>query len=88
MHKDTKSLREAIQHCKEKAQGDSACAKEHAQLAEWLSELLHYRGGPWCPGCGSPVVNEGDECHSCRDDTHEERDRKWLSRYKPGYKRL
>ena len=81
MAQDTKDLRAAIEHCEEKAQGDDRCAQDHAQLAGWLQELLHIRGGPWCPGCGSPVVSEGDECHSCRDDTHDEADRQWLSKY-------
>ena len=79
MKRDTKELREAIEHCKEKAQGDTDCAREHAQLAEWLQELLNHRGGPWCSGCGSPVVEEGDQCHSCRDGTHDEDDLKWLN---------
>ena len=33
------TLQEAIEHCEEKAKGDSECAKDHAQLAEWLKEL-------------------------------------------------
>ena len=33
------TLDEAIQHCKEKSCGNSLCAKEHKQLAEWLAEL-------------------------------------------------
>ena len=37
------TLDEAIIHCKEKAQGDCACADDHRQLAEWLEELKRYR---------------------------------------------
>ena len=37
------SLEEAIQHCKEKACGNTQCALEHQQLAEWLEELKEYR---------------------------------------------
>lgn len=33
------TLQEAIEHCEEKAKGNSECAKDHAQLAEWLKEL-------------------------------------------------
>ena len=38
-------LDEAIQHCKEKSCGNSLCAKEHKQLAEWLTELKCLRSG-------------------------------------------
>jgi len=37
------TLDEAIEHCHENACGDSACAKDHAQLEEWLRELKSYR---------------------------------------------
>ena len=37
------TLEEAIYHCKEKANGDCACADDHRQLAEWLTELLERR---------------------------------------------
>lgn len=37
------TLDEAIQHCKEKSCGDSECANEHRQLAEWLQELKYLR---------------------------------------------
>lgn len=37
------TIDEAIQHCKEKSCGNSVCALEHKQLAEWLEELRHYR---------------------------------------------
>lgn len=37
------TLEEAIQHCKEKANGSCACADGYRQLAEWLEELWHYR---------------------------------------------
>jgi len=33
------SLDEAIEHCKEKSCGNSACALEHEQLEKWLTEL-------------------------------------------------
>ena len=37
------TLEEAIEHCKEKSCGNSECALEHKQLAEWLRELQYYR---------------------------------------------
>ena len=37
------TLEEAIIHCKEKACGNTQCALEHRQLAEWLQELQQYR---------------------------------------------
>ena len=37
------TLEEAIIHCKEKACGNTQCALEHRQLAEWLEELQQYR---------------------------------------------
>lgn len=37
------TLDDAIQHCIEKSQGCTQCAKEHQQLAEWLKELKQYR---------------------------------------------
>jgi hypothetical protein len=37
------TIEEAIKHCEEKASGCSECAKEHAQLAEWLKELVKLR---------------------------------------------
>lgn len=33
------TIEEAISHCKEKACGNTECAAEHKQLAEWLTEL-------------------------------------------------
>lgn len=39
------SLEEAIKHCKEKACGNTQCAIEHRQLAEWLEELKKYKRG-------------------------------------------
>lgn len=33
------TLEEAIRHCEEKSCGNSECAAEHRQLAEWLTEL-------------------------------------------------
>lgn len=41
--KKTMTLKEAIEHCEEKAKGNSECAEEHAQLAEWLKELKERR---------------------------------------------
>ena len=38
------NLDEAIEHCKKKSCDDTACGKEHKQLAEWLTELKDYRG--------------------------------------------
>ena len=37
------TLEEAIQHCREKANGSCACADDHRQLAEWLTELTERR---------------------------------------------
>ena len=37
------TLDKAIEHCKEKSCDDTACGKEHKQLAEWLTELKGYR---------------------------------------------
>ena len=37
------TIDEAIQHCQEKACGNSECSKEHQQLGEWLKELKEYR---------------------------------------------
>lgn len=37
------TLDEAIAHCKEKSSGDSACASQHRQLAQWLTELKEYK---------------------------------------------
>lgn len=37
------TLREAIEHCKEKSCGNTVCAQEHKQLAEWLEELKELR---------------------------------------------
>ncbi len=37
------TLQEAIEHCEEKAKGNSKCAEDHAQLAEWLKELEERR---------------------------------------------
>lgn len=39
----TMTIEEAIEHCKERAQGCSLCAEEHAQLARWLEELVQLR---------------------------------------------
>lgn len=53
--------------------------EKYIQLVEWLTELKNRRGGPWCPGCGSPVVEEGDACHSCKEGTHDPEDARWLN---------
>lgn len=37
------TLDEAIEHCKEKIDGCTDCAKEHEQLYYWLLELKLYR---------------------------------------------
>ena len=37
------TLEEAIMHCQEKSCGNSECALEHKQLAEWLRELQDRR---------------------------------------------
>lgn len=33
------TIDEAIEHAEEKACGNGQCAKDHAQLADWLNEL-------------------------------------------------
>lgn len=38
------SLEEAIRHAKDKSCGDDRCARDHAQLAEWLGQLKQLRG--------------------------------------------
>lgn len=37
------TLEEAIIHCKEKVCGNTKCAIEYRQLAEWLEELKDYK---------------------------------------------
>lgn len=37
------TLDEAIRHAEEKACGNTECAEEYRQLAEWLKELKEYR---------------------------------------------
>ena len=37
------NLDEAIKHCEEKGCGDTKCAAEHRQLAEWLKEVKELR---------------------------------------------
>ena len=37
------TLDEAIKHAEEKACGNTACAEEYRQLAEWLKELRDLR---------------------------------------------
>ena len=37
------TLDEAIRHAEEKACGNTGCAEEHRQLAEWLKELKELR---------------------------------------------
>lgn len=37
------TLKEAIEHCEEKAHGCNECADDHRQLAEWLKELMERR---------------------------------------------
>jgi hypothetical protein len=48
-----------------------------------LAEKLERSGplDPRCPGCGSAVVNNGDECHSCRNGSHDPEDKRWLTKY-------
>ena len=44
------TIDEAIAHCKEKSCGNSACASQHKQLAQWLTELKEYKkqnNGVW-----------------------------------------
>lgn len=43
----TMSLDEAIEHCKEKSCGNSACALEHKQLEKWLIELKEQKPAAW-----------------------------------------
>jgi len=56
------TLEEAIEHCQENAVGDTPCARNHRQLAEWLLELQarRYNKAPtvaW--GQGQGQVLEG-----------------------------
>jgi DNA repair exonuclease SbcCD ATPase subunit len=37
------TIEEAIEHCDERSDTCSECGREHAQLAEWLRELVLYR---------------------------------------------
>ena len=37
------NLDEAIEHCREKANTECECGKEHLQLYNWLIELKTYR---------------------------------------------
>ena len=43
------TLNEAIRHAEEKACGNTGCAEEYRQLAEWLKELkeLRFLQGAW-----------------------------------------
>lgn len=49
------TLDEAIQHCAEKGQGCTQCAKEHQQLKFWLEELKFLRG--WYRKWYAPINN-------------------------------
>ena len=51
------TLEEAIRHCQEKSCGNSECAKEHKQLAEWLRELQDRRN-IWKDPSQKPKVGE------------------------------
>lgn len=60
------TLEEAIMHCQEKSCGNSECALEHKQLAEWLREL-QYRRNIWKdpyqkPKEGENVLIQLDGC--------------------------
>lgn len=37
------TVKEAILHCEERAKMCDKCGEEHAQLAQWLKELLAYQ---------------------------------------------
>ena len=54
---DMMTLEEAITHCQEKSCGDSECALEHKQLAEWLREL-QYRRNIWKDPSQKPKEGE------------------------------
>ena len=54
------TLDEAIEHCKKKSCDDTACGKEHKQLAEWLTELKGYRGSV-AQEAQKPAWSEEDE---------------------------
>ncbi len=56
------ALEEAIQHCKEIANGNCACADDHRQLAEWLTELAEKRKAEpqWIP-CSDRLPEEDKE---------------------------
>lgn len=61
------TLEEAIMHCQEKSCGNSECALEHKQLAEWLRELQYRRNiwkdpSPQKPKEGEIVLIQLDGC--------------------------
>lgn len=49
------TLDEAIQHCIEKGEGCTQCAKEYQQLRFWLEELKFLRG--WYRKWYAPIGN-------------------------------
>lgn len=49
------TLDEAIQHCIEKGEGCTKCAKEHQQLRFWLEELKFFRA--WYKKWYAPIGN-------------------------------
>lgn len=49
------TLDEAIQHCIEKSEGYTQCAKEHQQLRFWLEELKFFRA--WYKKWYAPIGN-------------------------------
>ena len=56
------TLEEAILHCREKANGSCACADDHRQLAEWLTELLKRRKTePKWISCSERLPENSDE---------------------------
>lgn len=56
-------INEAIKHCREKAVGCSACAKDHGQLAEWLEELQNYRDTGLTPSMVRSLIKREKESH-------------------------
>jgi len=54
------TLNEAIEHCREKACGNSECALEHQQLADWLEELQTLKSLHWIKMSDVPLL-EGIE---------------------------
>ena len=63
------TLDEAIQHCHEKACGNTECSQDHAQLEGWLKELKELKQRMDNVVDGEIVEVEDDSC-SMNSHTH------------------